>query len=422
MRPDGTKRYVFEQGSVVFSTDQKPIMMFGTTQDITERKEAEEKIRQSEANLRAIMDSSIQAFWLTDTELRVRDFNRVTEQIVRQLFGRTIVIGDSILNYVLPRQQERFLECTQKALAGEAVTYEESFTTEFGEEQWSELMYLPTYNAEGKIIGLTLSSFNITERKLAYQELSAMNATLEDRVLKRTHELMQANMEKDEFLGIAAHDLKNPLAGILSSAEIINRYFVDDSTQHFTKMIISASNQMLDIITNLLDVNRIETGMFDLHLEPVNLEILDSIIEEYQPHATQKGIILHYENSMRDTAWVQGDKQSLRQILDNLISNAVKYSPRWSNVWVRVLSNRAPDGCFIRVEIQDEGPGLTEEDKKKMFGKFARLSAQPTAGENSTGLGLSIVKKLVEMHHGKVWCESTFGKGATFIVELPVAS
>jgi signal transduction histidine kinase len=75
----------------------------------------------------------------------------------------------------------------------------------------------------------------------------------------------------------------------------------------------------------------------------------------------------------------------------------------------------------VRVEVQDEGPGLTEDDKKKLFGKFARLSAQPTAGENSTGLGLSIVKKLVELQNGNVWCESTYGEGATFIVELPVA-
>lgn len=80
-----------------------------------------------------------------------------------------------------------------------------------------------------------------------------------------------------------------------------------------------------------------------------------------------------------------------------------------------------PTPGFIRIEIQDEGPGLTEDDMKKMFGKFARLSAQPTAGEHSTGLGLSIVKKLVEAMNGKVWCESEPGKGATFIVELPSA-
>jgi signal transduction histidine kinase len=103
------------------------------------------------------------------------------------------------------------------------------------------------------------------------------------------------------------------------------------------------------------------------------------------------------------------------QVLDNLISNAVKYSPLGKRILVRVVNtDRA-----VRIEIQDEGPGLSEDDKSKLFGKFARLSARPTGGEYSTGLGLSIVKKMVEAMNGKVWCESELGKGATFIVELP---
>jgi signal transduction histidine kinase len=152
----------------------------------------------------------------------------------------------------------------------------------------------------------------------------------------------------------------------------------------------------------------------------VDLDILSGIVVEYQARAAQKGIILYYEAPDRDTAWVYADMQSLRQILDNLISNAVKYSPQWKNVWVRVMTRTDETGRkFGRVEVQDEGPGISEADQQKLFRKFSRLTAQPTAGENSTGLGLSIVKKLVEMQHGSVWCESVLGKGATFILELP---
>jgi signal transduction histidine kinase len=102
------------------------------------------------------------------------------------------------------------------------------------------------------------------------------------------------------------------------------------------------------------------------------------------------------------------------QVLENLISNAVKYSPPGKNIFVRL---RQQSGA-IRLEVQDEGPGLSGEDQKKLFGKFARLSAKPTGGEHSTGLGLSIVKKMVEALTGRVWCESEPGRGATFIVEL----
>lgn len=114
------------------------------------------------------------------------------------------------------------------------------------------------------------------------------------------------------------------------------------------------------------------------------------------------------------------DKQAFQEIFDNLLSNAIKYSPSWKRVYVRVQQVNDPPPR-IRFMVQDEGPGLTEADKERLFTKFARLSAKPTANEHSTGLGLSIVKKLVEMQNGTVWCESTEGKGATFIVELPAA-
>jgi signal transduction histidine kinase len=112
---------------------------------------------------------------------------------------------------------------------------------------------------------------------------------------------------------------------------------------------------------------------------------------------------------------VFADRQAVVQILDNLISNAVKYSPYGKQVFLRVLSTTQ----LVRVEVQDEGEGISEEDMTKLFGKFTRLSARPTGGEHSTGLGLSIVKKMVEAMRGRVWCESVSGQGATFIVELP---
>jgi signal transduction histidine kinase len=149
------------------------------------------------------------------------------------------------------------------------------------------------------------------------------------------------------------------------------------------------------------------------------MSLVDDIVKEYQERAAQKGIILNLQSGKDCTA--HADKQALRQILDNLVSNAVKYSPQWKQVWIRCRGHSKNEKQYVRVEIQDEGPGLTAEDHKSLFGKFARLSATPTGGENSTGLGLSIVKKLVELQDGRVWCESEAGKGALFILELPSA-
>ena len=110
------------------------------------------------------------------------------------------------------------------------------------------------------------------------------------------------------------------------------------------------------------------------------------------------------------------DPSVMVQVLENLVSNAIKYSPSGKNIRVRL----SKDPSHVRCEVRDEGPGLSAEDQKKLFGKFARLSAKPTGGEHSTGLGLSIVKKMVEAMNGKVWCESELGKGATFVVQLPL--
>lgn len=240
--------------------------------------------------------------------------------------------------------------------------------------------------------------------------------------LKLAHkELKELTDEKDEFLGIAAHDLKNPLGGIRGLAEMLLQHresITQEQINDILASIISSSEQMFALIKNLLDVNALERGGMKIH--PMSFDISMYVVELvalYRQRAEAKAIRLHY--NYEEEAIVFADEQASMQVLDNLLSNAVKYSPKDTTVYVRVLDD---NNTHIRIEVQDEGPGISEEDKKKLFGKFARLSARPTGDEHSTGLGLSIVKKIVEMMEGRVWCESEIGKGATFCVELPKAS
>jgi PAS domain S-box-containing protein len=395
---------------------------FSLQLDITELKRREAQLRQSEAQLRAVFDSSTQYFLFADINLRVLGYNKPIKQTSRALFNRDIEIGDLLTEYVLSDHRETFLYSVQKALAGESVTQEQKVALPSGEEQWYEYLYAPTYSNAGEIIGLTLSATNITERKLASLTLEAMNQRLELRVAERTEELLKLNRELSEIMGIATHDLKNPLSGILSSVEILERYITGESQtkeRRFLQTIKLAGEQMLRIITNLLDLNRIESGLSHLEKKPIALQCVSEIVDEYQERAAKKGIVILYENPTESASLqVFADENAVRQILDNLISNAVKYSPHYKRIWVRA---QKPTPEKVRIEVQDEGPGLTAKDKERLFQKFARLSAQPTGGEHSTGLGLSIVKRLVEMQDGSIHCESEAGKGATFVVELPAA-
>ncbi len=247
------------------------------------------------------------------------------------------------------------------------------------------------------------------------QEIEIVNSQLQEQNLA----LHALNHEKNEFLGIAAHDLKNPLASIILGTQLL-RMKEDQLTPEKrlerleTVEIVAA--RMQEIITNLLDVNAIESGGVNLQMQEVVLaNVTESVVKEYREIAKRKRIALHFTSKSTQETNILADSGRLREVLENLLSNAVKYSPFDANVHISVeASNEA-----ARVSVADMGPGLSDSDKKKLFGKFARLSAKPTAGEHSTGLGLSIVKKLVEMMQGKVWCESGMGNGATFIVEFP---
>jgi signal transduction histidine kinase len=164
-----------------------------------------------------------------------------------------------------------------------------------------------------------------------------------------------------------------------------------------------------------LNINAIESGAMTLNMESVNLkELLSQCVAEYAETAIEKSITIHtnYPSSME----LHTDKDKLHEIVDNLLSNALKFSHGGSNIYVH-LSEQSGKAV---ISIKDEGQGMTDEDKERLFIKFARLSSTPTAGENSTGLGLAIVKRLTDEIGGTITCESEKGVGTEFVVKLPV--
>ena len=227
--------------------------------------------------------------------------------------------------------------------------------------------------------------------------------------------LKQLNVEKNEFLGIAAHDLKSPLTVILGCAEMIQHSQNPQQVQKMSDSIIAATTRMRSLITDLLDANAIEEGRFASKIEPIDVKSLVSqSVENNHPAAARKNINLLL--GATPGLWAKADHAATLQILDNLISNALKFSPPMTTVHVHTM----PEVDHVIIAVRDQGPGLSEEDQKKLFGKYTRLTARPTGGETSTGLGLSIVKKLAEAMSGSIRCQSALGAGATFSLRLPV--
>lgn len=239
----------------------------------------------------------------------------------------------------------------------------------------------------------------------ANTELRRQNALLE-----------QLDSEKTELMGILSHDLRNPLSAIRMLAESIGEE--GRSAEYIRRkagQVADTADNVLTLARNLLDINRLESGRMQLDADPVPVKtILAQAIDAHRTWAATKRIALAVDLPDDDPVAI-GDDAAIRQIFDNLISNAVKYSP--SGREVRITLHGRTDA--VRVVVEDDGPGFSTEDMARLYRKFSRLSAQPTAGEPSTGLGLSIVHKLVDTMGGRISCESEKGKGARFVVELP---
>jgi len=235
-------------------------------------------------------------------------------------------------------------------------------------------------------------------------------------------ELKNANSMKNRMLSMVAHDLKNPLGGIQG---LVSFLISDDRLIKYADIVESldlmqkSSTSMLDLVKEILDSAALEIGRIQLNTDVVSIEdLVQAAVWQNKPNAEmkQQQLLLTSIDTANNYFMTKADSKRLSQVFDNLISNAIKYSPFSKPIEVTIESFETN----IMVSVADQGPGVSQEDKEKMFGYFQRLSAQPTGGESSSGIGLSIVKQIVELHNGKVWVESDLGKGSTFIVTLPV--
>jgi two-component system sensor histidine kinase/response regulator len=268
-----------------------------------------------------------------------------------------------------------------------------------------------------------------TERQLVVQMLEyrankidqqVLNELLKNLVLKYAdaeNKLSELNQLKNKFLGMAAHDLRNPLSSMRGFSEIMLSGLTGDlnnDQKEYLTIIFNTSNQMLSLVNDLLDVSVIESGKLDLNLQKVSIKkIIEDRLHLLAHLSQQKNITVHMFS--QEIPEVNIDINKISQVIDNLITNAVKFSPPGVSVYI---SAEVKEGK-VEISVKDEGPGISDDDREKLFGAFQKLSARPTGGEKSTGLGLSIVKKILDAHHGSINVKSLDGKGTTFTFALP---
>jgi signal transduction histidine kinase len=271
---------------------------------------------------------------------------------------------------------------------------------------------------------------------ILYQQLNEANTQLEDRVAQRTRALMQANRRlsaqwlrlqrangfKNEILGTVAHDLKNPLGVILGRTEMLTELIGAGSSKESitaqVEHIRDATKRLTSMVDHLISDAMADAFDITIRREPVDIAALvGEVAEANKPSATNKQQLIAV--SAPPDRFTMCDSDRMREAIDNLISNAIKYSPIGGKIALLVTH----DDAHTTIRVTDEGAGLSPEDLGRLFGRFQRLSAKPTAGESSTGLGLSIVKRIIDMHGGKVIADSAGpGQGSTFAIVLPAAA
>ena len=268
---------------------------------------------------------------------------------------------------------------------------------------------------------------------ILYQQLHEANTQLEDRVAQRTRALMQANRRlssqwlrlqrangfKNEILGTVAHDLKNPLGVILGRTEMLTELITASASKESVtaqvEHIRDATRRLTSMVDHLISDAMADAFDISIRREPVDVAgLVSEVADANQPLAANKQQTIHVSAPPNFVTMCDADR--MREAIDNLVSNAIKYSPIGGKITVLVMH----EGKNTVIRIADEGAGLSPEDLGRLFGRFQRLSAKPTAGESSTGLGLSIVKRIIDMHGGQVTADSAGpGQGSTFTVTLP---
>jgi signal transduction histidine kinase len=267
------------------------------------------------------------------------------------------------------------------------------------------------------------SSGSMNDEWAMYDQMSGLNnelANMQRKLTKKTAELERMNELKNQMLGMAAHDLRNPLTLIQNYSSFLiedheeQDIFTDDQFQ-LVKQIKESSEYMVQIIEDMLDISAIESGSISLEKDDEDIcELIDRVVSLNRPTAGKKDISL--TTKLPDETTVKEvDAHKFQQVLDNLISNAIKYSQPQTEVEVGI---KKESDSAITIYVKDQGQGIPEDELEDLFVPFAKISSEPTAGEKSTGLGLAIAQKIIEAHGGDIEVESEAGTGSTFYVTI----
>ena len=427
---DGTIRWVAEKGQPVFGRGGETLWLDGAIFDVTEQKRAEEEQARTQALLDTIVDSLPVALFLKDAHnLRFVRVNRAFEELVGLSKDEVLGRGDHAF---FPAEQADFFVAKDRQTLAERtpmVIAEETIRSADGRTKSLRTVKVPILDEQGEPLYLLGITEDVTVHREAERErdrlLEAEQAAraeaegAREQLAQQNSELRQLDHMKDEFVALVSHELRTPLTSIIGYLDLVldeEGGPISDDQRQFLEIIKRNSNRLLRLVGDLLFVAQVDAGKLSIDLAPVDLvAIVGDSLEAARPRAVAKSIEVRLD--AEPVAGVEGDRVRLAQLLDNLVSNAIKFTPHGGRVGIRV---HARDGNAV-LTVSDTGIGIAAADQLRLFERFFRAEGASRLAIQGTGLGLTISQAIATAHGGSITVESEEGRGTTFEVTLPIA-
>ncbi len=414
--------------------DDGSIFSIALGRDITGQKQAEESVRISQEKYRDLVESTNSIIMKLDPELNITFANRYALDFFgyseKEMLGRN-AIGTHIPS--IESTGRNLIELMKKDIKNpnENVDHENENMTKNGDRVWVTWRNKGVYDDQGNLVELLGMGYDVTERRKAEQALKKSFDMLEQQVDIRTRELQkameeaeQANIAKSEFLANISHELRNPMHQVLS----YTKYGIDkiekpkEKLLHYFNQSRKAAERLMVLLNDLLDLSKMESGRMDYTLETGNLfQITNETISELTPAIEEKNLNVKMTSPSINTT-VVCDYYKIGQVMRNLISNAIKFTPKEKSIEIFFKRYESVDKDstipFLQVFVYDQGVGIPEKERVTVFDKFTQSSKTKT-GAGGTGLGLAICQEIVKAHRGVIWAESNADDGTTFSFILP---
>jgi two-component system, sensor histidine kinase and response regulator len=412
------KRYLLRNGRLVWATVEmsilcdsagQPQFLLGLAADITERKRAEEELRTRELQLRAFITDAPVCVAMFDRDIRYLAASR--RWTTDYGFGHADLAG-LLLYELIPHLPEKWRETHRRGLAGEKQHLgEDIWVRADGVQQWVTSSVYPWHDPQGNVGGIIIAAEDITQRKLAEAALQ-----------EAKHAAEAASQAKSLFLATMSHEIRTPLNGILGMTELVLETQLNCEQREHLNLARFSAESLLSIINDILDFSKIEAGKLEIETIPFHLrQSLEETLKTCAIRARQKGLYFSFRPSPSLPDAFLGDPGRLRQILLNLIGNAIKFTERGHISVFADFSTSAPGRALLHFVVEDTGIGVSPEAQEKIFAAFSQADGSTTRKYGGTGLGLAICLRLVQMMGGKIWLNSTPGKGSAFHFTLDLA-